>query len=71
MEGIYAVDPGVILDVSIGPTSREVQAFWARFDRLQAVEAGAVLHIDDPLMMRPGPRLPEALRLMGQAAEEL
>lgn len=67
MEQVLSMDPAMIIDVSIGPEESEVQRFWARFDSLEAVRSGRVVHIDDPVMMRPGPRLPGALELLGEA----
>ena len=71
MEKVMSLNPAVIIDVSIGPTTEEVAQFWERFDSLDAVQTGRVVHVDDPVMMRPGPRIPEALRRLGEAVEGL
>lgn len=71
LEQVLSLNPTIILDVSISPPTSEVLAFWNRFDALDAVQNDRVIHLNDPLMMRPGPRLPEALRLLGDAIEEL
>ena len=71
IEQVLSLNPTIILDVSIGPQTSEVLAFWNRFPALDAVAHSRVFHIDDPVMMRPGPRLPEALRQIGEALEDL
>ena len=71
MEAVFSVNPEIIVDVSLGPSTAAVQGFWGRFEGLDAVAAGRMVHLDDPVMMRPGPRLPEALRALGRAVEGL
>ncbi len=64
MEAVLAADPEVVLDVKMGGDAR---GYWERYGGIDAVANERVFHIDDPLMMRPGPRLPEALKLVGEA----
>ncbi len=61
MEAIIAADPQVVVDVKLGQGALD---YWERYEAIEAVRQGRVVHIDDPLMMRPGPRLPEALGLV-------
>lgn len=71
MERIIGLNPEIVIDTSIGPKEEEVLRFWGRFSAIDAVQNQRVIHLSDPLMMRPGPRLPEALRLLGEAIEGL
>lgn len=72
MEKILAADPQIIIDVTIGPkASGQSLTFWRQFDSLNAVRGERVVHIDDPVMMRPGPRIPIALQRLAEAIEGL
>ncbi len=71
MEKVLAANPAVIVDVTMGDGEDEVLDYWRRFESLEAVERGAVVHIDDPVMMRPGTRIPDAVDRLGRALEEL
>lgn len=72
MEQILEIDPAWIIDLSDQPSAAaQSRRYWAQFDGLSAVAADQIVHIDDPLMLRPGPRTPQALHRLGQAFEEL
>ncbi len=72
IEQVLAMNPEVIIDVKIEAGSSEtVLEYWRQFESLRAVESGRIVQLDDPVMMRPGPRIPEALDRLGQAVEEL
>ncbi len=69
LEALVARNPGRILDATEAPAGdAEVLAFWARFPSLAAVKAGAVVRVREPALVRPGPRLPEALRALARLA---
>lgn len=71
VEKVLALNPSFIIDVTIEAGDNQVVLeFWRQFTSLQAVENDGVVHIDDPIMMRPGPRLPKALDRLGQAVNE-
>ncbi len=69
VEKLLALDPEVVIDVTIDADEAVGAAYWERFDRLDAVESGGLFHIDDPVMMRPGVRIPEALNTLYHALE--
>ena len=70
-EQVLHLDPQFIVDVTIGPSHAEVLSYWRRFDTLRAVGEEAIIHIDDPVMMRPGPRIPQAVERLEDAIGEL
>ncbi|RDV38336.1 hypothetical protein DV096_11050 [Bradymonadaceae bacterium TMQ3] len=68
MEAVLEAEPELIIDVSLNVSSDEVLGFWKTFESLPAVAADQVVHLPDAVMMRPGPRVPQALKLLGEAA---
>jgi iron complex transport system substrate-binding protein len=72
MEHILQTNPEVIVDVTYGPNAAdEARRYWSRFDAIDAVVEGRIIHIDDPVMLRPGPRIPQAVERLGQVLEAL
>ncbi len=72
MEHILQANPDIVVDVTYGPNAaEEARRYWWRFDAIEAVQKERVFHIDDPVMLRPGPRIPQAVERLGQALEEL
>ncbi len=67
VEKLLSVDPEVVVDVTIDVQGGS--AYWERFDAVTAVAEQRVVMIDDPVMMRPGVRIPEALRALHRAIE--
>ncbi|MEE8409823.1 MAG: cobalamin-binding protein [Myxococcota bacterium] len=66
LEAVVALDPEVIVDVTIGtPESGEV--FWARARQVRAVERGRVVQLTDDSLLRPGPRLADGLAMLARA----
>jgi iron complex transport system substrate-binding protein len=69
-EFLVASAPEVIVDVSMGMSGEggeadaAVQARWAEYAALPAVAAGRVNTADPDVLMRPGPRVGEAARLL-------
>lgn len=70
-EKILSLNPEVIVDVSVGDDEATVVAYWNNFEGLDAVDAGRVVHLDDPVMLRPGPRIPRAVDRLGEELESL
>ena len=68
MEAVIEAEPQIIIDVSLNVSSEEVLGFWQTFKSLPAVTEERVVHLPDAVMMRPGPRVPQALELLGEAA---
>ena len=79
LEQLLALDPQVILEVSMGDAAQkpgralelarareaaEQAAFWAQHPTLSAVKASRVHLIWDAALLRPGPRLPQALEAL-------
>lgn len=71
VEALIGLDPDLILDVGTGRDGEAVQRFWGSLRGVRALEGGQIIYLDDPVLGRPGPRLPEALELLGAALEEL
>lgn len=64
MEAVLALDPQVILDatmVSGAESEEESLAMWQPYEALSAKKTGRIHHFGDPSLLRPGPRLGEAL----------
>jgi len=65
-ETLVRWNPEVILDGSFAPEGDDAAtlAFWDRFVSLSAVRNGRVHRMDEPAVVRPGPRLPVALEYL-------
>jgi cobalamin transport system substrate-binding protein len=62
-ESLVERDPEIIIDASLAPGEDEgtILAWWRRFDTLAAVREGRVFQLTETAVVRPGPRVPEAL----------
>lgn len=67
VEKLLALDPEVVIDVTVEVDEKVGEAYWERFNNLEAVRRDAVIRVDDPVMMRPGIRIPQALDELGRA----
>ena len=70
-EQVLDADPAVIVDITIDVDADVGRQYWERFDTLEAVDADRVIYLNDPVMMRPGPRIPEAVELLGERVQSL
>lgn len=70
LEQLLVLNPDLIVDVTIGADDQTARAFWEDFDTLSAVEGDRVIHLDDPVMLRPGPRIPRAVEKLGEAVAD-
>lgn len=62
LEQVLTLNPTIIVDMAMAPGQGEqARAFWGGYESLAAVKAGQVHVIEDASMMRPGPRLEQAL----------
>ena len=61
-EQILQLDPEVIIFTDIAADGDEPEAF-------DELDAPRVVHIEDPVVLRPGPRIPEAVELLVQRLE--
>lgn len=66
-EKVLELAPARILDTAADDRASG-REFWAQYDMLQAVQNGEIEMLSDPVVLRPGPRLPEALRRVARAA---
>ena len=72
LEKLLQLDPDVIVDATMTPaTANTNDDFWKSFGSLKAVKNKRVATFEDPSLLRPGPRLPEALeRFSGSISPE-
>ncbi|MEC9399217.1 MAG: helical backbone metal receptor [Myxococcota bacterium] len=62
LEKLLQINPDVIIDATMTPSSANTNDdFWKSFGSLEAVKNKRVATFEDPSLLRPGPRLPEAL----------
>jgi iron complex transport system substrate-binding protein len=67
-EFVIEADPEVIIDSSMGnETVQLAQRVWGRLGSVKAVKEGRVHVIVDDALFRPGPRMVDAVRLLGNA----
>jgi iron complex transport system substrate-binding protein len=69
LEHVLALDPDVVVDAAWGDgggTAR-VTADSPGWRELRAVKAGRVVTLRDEVVLRPGPRVAEGLRLLAKA----
>ncbi len=70
IEAVLAAAPEVIIDTTMGSEERlggaELLSFWKQYPTLPAVRAGHVYGYRSDELLRPGPRLPEALETLAR-----
>lgn len=62
-EQAIKLNPQVIIDAAMAPGQAQ-DDFWAAYDSLEAVKSKRVYMLEDASLLRPGPRLVEALTTM-------
>ncbi len=67
LEKVLELDPTHILDTTMSPNAPSPTDFWSQHDTITAVERDRVAHVTNDAVLRPGPRLPEAMRVLGEA----
>lgn len=72
IEKILSLDPDRIIDATIRPESDPQapgagQGFWASYPSLKAVKNRQVYYFQDPVLLRPAPRLVQGLKIMHKA----
>jgi iron complex transport system substrate-binding protein len=67
LEKVLELNPTHVVDTTMNPKAASPEAFWNRHESLTAVQNGRVAHVTDEVVLRPGPRLPEALEVLGEA----
>lgn len=66
VEQVISLDPERIIDATMAGESLDTE-FWNLYPSLDAVKEGHVYLIDDPVVLRPAPRLVEGLGTIRQA----
>lgn len=66
IEKVVELNPDRILDTAMINRENDDE-FWALHESIEAVEQGRVSYLTAPVVLRPGPRLPEALERFGEA----
>lgn len=65
VEKVLSLNPDCIIDATVTGDGDNLKSldttFWARYDSLAAVQNGRVHYLDDPILLRPSPRLVEGL----------
>jgi ABC-type Fe3+-hydroxamate transport system substrate-binding protein len=70
LEKVLALQPERIIDTSMRPEQAD-GSFWEQHTAVKAVQNGGVVHLTDPVVLRPGPRIDEGLRRIARALHEL
>ena len=66
VEKVVELDPDYIVDTTMVPAQKDPE-FWSAHRGIEAVERGRVAYLEDPAVLRAGPRLPAALEMIGEA----
>jgi iron complex transport system substrate-binding protein len=66
LEKVLALQPERIIDTSMRPEQAD-GSFWDKHTAVEAVQSGGVVHLTDPVVLRPGPRIDEGLRRIARA----
>ena len=69
LEHVLALDPDVVVDAAWGEASDHgrITVDTPGWRELRAVKAGRVVSLRDEVILRPGPRIGEGLRLLAKA----
>ncbi len=67
LEAVLALAPDVVLDVTSMERLGSLAEAWAGYTAIPAVRNGRVVRLDDPMLMRPGPRIARALGVYARA----
>ncbi len=71
MEKVIEVNPDILIDAKIPENKTLYGDFWSKYSTLKAVKSGAVKEFSDPALLRPGPRLAEALEIIGSVDDQV
>ncbi|QDG51258.1 hypothetical protein FIV42_11055 [Persicimonas caeni] len=66
IEKVISLDPERIIDATMAGEGLDTE-FWNQYPSIDAVERGHVYLIDDPVVLRPAPRLVDGLRTIREA----
>lgn len=64
IEKVIALQPDVIIDATMTAKDKSAASFWQKYEALGAVKTKRVHTLHDPSLLRPGPRLTNALKTM-------
>lgn len=65
IEKVIELNPDIVIDSKISENKALYGDFWGQYPALRAVKSGAVKEFSNPALLRPGPRLYEALEIIG------
>lgn len=68
IEKVISLDPARIIDATMAGEGLDTE-FWTQYSSIDAVEEGHVYLIDDPVVLRPAPRLVEGLQTIREAVD--
>lgn len=68
-EAVAALDPDVIVDVSMGD-GEQFEAYWSKFPLIRAVAQHRIRALNTDTVLRPGPRIIEGMNKLAQALRE-
>ncbi|MBA2663905.1 MAG: ABC transporter substrate-binding protein [Bradymonadaceae bacterium] len=67
IEKVFELDPDRLIDATMSRSEEHMMGFWHQHGSLRAVREGAIVRFPDPVLLRAGPRLPEALKIVATA----
>jgi iron complex transport system substrate-binding protein len=67
LEAVLELAPEVVLDLTSMEGHGTLRDAWRGYTAIPAVRDGRVVRLDDPMLMRPGPRVGEALAVYARA----
>ena len=67
LESVLSLAPEVVLDLTVMESHGSLAAEWASYRAIPAVRDGRVVRLDDASLLRPGPRVGDALAAYARA----
>lgn len=67
LEAVLALAPDVVLDLTSMERLGALAEAWSGYPSIPAVRNGRVVRLEDPMLLRPGPRIAQALAVYARA----
>lgn len=67
LETVLSLAPEVVLDLTVMEGHGALREVWSAYSAIPAVRDGRVVRLDNPMLLRPGPRVGEALVMYARA----
>lgn len=67
IEQVLALQPDVVIDLALNEGNNTLAAAWASYGTIPAVAHRRVIHMNDPVMVRQGPRIGGAAQRLARA----